>query len=94
MNTQPPEKSQVPKRTKNQIVGPPLDGISGGPFRVRQPLPFGRHELWPSEYPTLGDAIREVDRIGNTAVEIINAAGDIVCPSKNYFRKMGKDGRP
>ena len=63
-------------------------------FRVRQPLPFGKHELWPSEYPTLGDAIREVDRVGNTAVEIINAAGEVVMHSKRWWKKHGKDGRP
>jgi hypothetical protein len=63
-------------------------------FRVRQPLPFGRYEVWPTEYATLADAIREVDRVGNTAVEIINGAGEVVIHSKLWWKKHGKDGRP
>jgi hypothetical protein len=68
------------------------EGVKHG-FLVRQPLPFGKHELWPSEYLTLAEAIREVDRVGNTAVEIINAAGEVVMHSRLWW-KQGKDGRP
>ena len=71
-----------------------LPAAPGSAFRVRQPLPFGKHELWPSEYPTLADAFREVDRVGNTAVEVINAAGEVVMHSRRWWQKHEKDGRP
>jgi hypothetical protein len=88
-NTLTTNTSVVTEQDKGRCAPAP-----GSAFRVRQPLPFGRHELWPSEYPTLGDAIRDVDRVGNTAVEIINAAGEVVLHSKLWWKKHGKDGRP
>ncbi len=63
-------------------------------FRIRQPLQFGRFEFWPIEYPTLTDAVRELYRVGNTAAEIVNAAGEVVFHSELWWKKHGKDGRP
>lgn len=57
------------------------------PFHVRQTLPFGKHELWPAVFLTFAAAIREVDRVGNTAVEIINCDGEVVRHSKQWWEK-------
>ena len=67
-----------------------------GPFRIRQPLPFGRSELWPGEHATLASAIGEIERVGNTAAEVINQAGEIIFHSRLWWKKAtaGKDGRP
>jgi hypothetical protein len=75
-------------------VNPDLVVIRQGPFRIRHPLPFGRHSYWPAEYPDLTGAIRELDRVGSRAAEIVGPDGRVVHHSRVWWQRHGKDGRP
>ena len=91
MNTETIE----PKSSANEAPDKAGLAASGGSaFWIRQPMPFGKYDWWPTKHATLADAIRELDHVGNTSAEIINENGDIVMHSKRWWKKHGKDGRP
>ena len=51
-------------------------------YRIREPQPGGKFDCWPDTYATIFDAIRALDRIGNSRAEIVDERGEIMVNSR------------